>query len=218
MFCTQCGEERQSEDIYCGHCGHRVGNEPQQRPQERYIDLQVVGVRYSNTDGNQRQKIIQHLKEGQNIQLHREPHNPHDSNAIRVETLDGQQFGYIAREIALLYANSLDHRSLSTWPGQVKKIAGEVYGNDPVRGVIITIKVPPGSDATDAPSLTTRVPSRSAVPAPGSTINHDARTWHDVWNAHYRDGNYRKAVEAGKKAVELDTENAGLWKIGRAHV
>jgi hypothetical protein len=42
------------------------------------------------------------------IELVREPHNPHDGNAVAVPNIGGQQLGYLKREVAQWFAPILD--------------------------------------------------------------------------------------------------------------
>jgi len=63
----------------------------------------VVGVTFEG-----RQRVVSLLVPGESLQLRREPNNVHDSNAIRVDRLNGQQVGYISRELARQIAPVLD--------------------------------------------------------------------------------------------------------------
>jgi hypothetical protein len=63
----------------------------------------VVGSTYEG-----RQNVVRKLTVNETIQLHREPHNPFDRNAIRVERLDGECFGFISRFEAAKLAPRLD--------------------------------------------------------------------------------------------------------------
>jgi hypothetical protein len=71
-------------------------------PNHQY-DTFVVGSTYEG-----RQNVVRKLTVNEIIQLHREPHNPYDRNAIRVERLDGECFGYINRFEAAKLAPQLD--------------------------------------------------------------------------------------------------------------
>lgn len=59
----------------------------------------LVGTNFRPTDARERVKV---LTEGDELVLTSEPDNPHDSNAIRVEALDGTHLGYIQRDVAQL--------------------------------------------------------------------------------------------------------------------
>jgi hypothetical protein len=52
------------------------------------IITRVVGVTF-----NGRQEVIAQLKDGEQIYLKREPRNPYDRNAIRIERMNGDQIG-----------------------------------------------------------------------------------------------------------------------------
>ncbi len=56
------------------------------------IVTRVAGVTF---DG--RQSVVARLSIGEEILLKREPTNPYDPNAIRVECKNGQQIGYLNR-------------------------------------------------------------------------------------------------------------------------
>lgn len=52
MYCTDCGYQMQSTDLYCAQCGHKAGAQPRQsdrpRPQSRLMrsmgDKKIAGV------------------------------------------------------------------------------------------------------------------------------------------------------------------------------
>ena len=99
-----------------------------------YVE-KVVGVTYEG-----RQQVIAHLKLGETIVLKREPNNPYDSNAIRVERLsDGKQIGYLKREKAALLAPMFD-RAGGSIVGKVYELIG---GTDrfPTRGVKVSFSL-----------------------------------------------------------------------------
>jgi len=114
------------------------------QPGGQIVDIGVVGVTFKNRDGSSRQEAIKGLQEGEAILLRREPDNPHDPNAIAVDTRDGDQIGYLPRHgFADEYAPRLDARSPPTWPGHVKKKMGGY--DEKAWGVIISIEIPPES-------------------------------------------------------------------------
>lgn len=63
----------------------------------------VAGVTFEN-----RQSIIALLQEGDQVKLNREPSNKFDPNAIKVETITGEQVGYLNAEMAKYLAPLLD--------------------------------------------------------------------------------------------------------------
>ncbi|GJP90012.1 hypothetical protein CBS115989_17 [Aspergillus niger] len=69
-----------------------------------YGDLKakIVGVRYYRG----------HATIGEHVRIVRDPGNPYDSNAIRVDNVMGQQIGHIPRTVAAKLAKYLDDRSL----------------------------------------------------------------------------------------------------------
>ena len=60
--------------------------------------LKVVGVQY---DG--RLQVVAKLKINERVLLRREPTNPYDSNAIRVERLTGEQIGFFKRKVLIFF-------------------------------------------------------------------------------------------------------------------
>ncbi|KAK4506659.1 hypothetical protein PRZ48_000391 [Zasmidium cellare] len=80
---------------------------------EHYGDLptKIVGVRYYQGYANP----------GQQILIRREPGNPYDGNAIRIDNIIGDQIGHIPRQIAAKLAKYIDHR----WLHMEGELAGE---------------------------------------------------------------------------------------------
>ena len=68
----------------------------------------IVGLRYYAGKVNNNEMVS----------FHREPHNPYDRNAIRVDNVLGQQVGHIKREQAAALASLVD--------GKKAKIEGRV--------------------------------------------------------------------------------------------
>jgi SWI/SNF-related matrix-associated actin-dependent regulator of chromatin subfamily A3 len=66
------------------------------------LDDKIVGVRYYNG----------YATTGEMVVLRREPHNQYDSNAIRVDNVQGEQIGHIPRGLAAKLAKYMDDRSL----------------------------------------------------------------------------------------------------------
>lgn len=63
----------------------------------------VVGVTFNN-----RQEVVNRLKEGEQVRLNREPTNPFDANAILVCTEQNEEIGYIDRYLAAMIAPKVD--------------------------------------------------------------------------------------------------------------
>ena len=70
--------------------------------QQDQFYTKVVGVTFEN-----RQAVVEHLTEGQPLELRREHNNEHDENAIAV-VADGEQIGYLKRSIARHLAPNFD--------------------------------------------------------------------------------------------------------------
>ncbi len=63
----------------------------------------VAGVTFEN-----RQEIVAGLQDGEKLNLVREPNNPHDCNAVRVENSSALQVGYLNARLAKHFAPLLD--------------------------------------------------------------------------------------------------------------
>lgn len=99
------------------------------------IETRVVGVTYEG-----RQAVVAQLSIDEQVRLRREPTNPYDPNAIRVERLNGQQIGYISRSEAALWAPLLD-RSGGVLPATVTALPGG-YSSFSSLGVRIRFVLP----------------------------------------------------------------------------
>jgi|SRR5690554_3666983 len=67
------------------------------------IELSVAGVTFDN-----RQEVLARMHVGETLWLVREPQNPYDRNAIRVQRVSGEQVGYIPRGFAAALAPAFD--------------------------------------------------------------------------------------------------------------
>ena len=77
------------------------------KPFERDIylfDTFVAGTSY--IDGIE--AIGLNLKEGDRLVFYREPNNPHDPQAIRIETLDKIKIGYVPRRDNVVFSRLMD--------------------------------------------------------------------------------------------------------------
>lgn len=95
----------------------------------------VVGTTYDN-----RQSVVRMMQVGEKVILRREPQNPHDGNAIRVERPDGTPIGYLSRDVASELAGSLD-KAGGEADGTVCRVTGGTP-NRPTRGLVIQFTVP----------------------------------------------------------------------------
>ena len=87
---------------------------------DREIETTVVGVTFEG-----RQAVVAKLCYGEKILLRREPNNPYDSNAIRVERLDREQIGYINRDLADELAPTFDAHGVPV-SGTVTQLTGSL--------------------------------------------------------------------------------------------
>lgn len=84
----------------------------------------VVGVTFEN-----RQEVVAGLREGEKLTLIREPANPHDANAVRVENGSGVQLGYLNARLAKHFAQLLDRgEQYVTYVSQVTGGIDRNYG------------------------------------------------------------------------------------------
>lgn len=67
-----------------------------------------VSVPVAGVDYKKRQSVVKNLRANEQVYLRREPYNPYDSFAIRVETGEGRQIGYIPKDVARAIAPYLD--------------------------------------------------------------------------------------------------------------
>lgn len=99
------------------------------------LETKVVGVTFGN-----RQQVILRLSVGDIVWLRREPTNQYDANAIRVDAADGNQIGYIARELAERLAPSFDLHCKDI-PATITALVGGSF-SDSSRGVRIRFTCP----------------------------------------------------------------------------
>ena len=64
------------------------------------LDTDIAGVGHKNANNTSRQRIVSESKLGELLILEHEKGNRHDANAIRVLRQNGEQLGYLPREIA----------------------------------------------------------------------------------------------------------------------
>ena len=99
------------------------------------IETKVVGVTF---DG--RQAVVAKLQVGEEILCRREPTNPYDGNAIRVERLNREQIGFINRFLAADLAPRFDAQGEPV-PGTVTQLTGSWSAGYRL-GVWITLTMP----------------------------------------------------------------------------
>ena len=65
----------------------------------------VSGVTFSNEDGTSRRSSIASMSESDKIELERDPYNPYDRNAVKVNVIkNGKslQIGFLEKELAAM--------------------------------------------------------------------------------------------------------------------
>jgi len=101
----------------------------------RILTTKVVGVSFEG-----RQEVVARLQRGDRIWLDREPDNPYDCNAISVCRENGEQIGYLNRQLAASL-NPLFKAYSFPVKGRVVNITGSSW-NGYSLGVIIAFKLP----------------------------------------------------------------------------
>jgi single-stranded-DNA-specific exonuclease len=101
----------------------------------RSIETKVVGVTFEN-----RQAVVALLTEREQVFLIREPDNAFDSNAVKVQRWDHQQFGYLNRELAKVLAPRMDRYGRFI-KGTVSRLTGGNYPGSSL-GVLIRFYLP----------------------------------------------------------------------------
>lgn len=104
------------------------------------------GVTFEN-----RQNVVRKIRVGEQVYLRREPHNPHDRNAIRVERQTGEQVGYISRHEAAALARIFDAYGQPV-AAVVTAVVGGSY-HDSSLGVRIRFTVPEITSSNDRSAL-----------------------------------------------------------------
>jgi len=108
---------------------------PHSRVKGRLITTKIVGVTFEG-----RQEVVARLQQGDLVWLEPEPDNPYDHNAIRVCRSNGEQIGYLNRNLAakiIPYFLAYEYHVR----GKVKLLIGG-YWDDFALGVVIAFKLP----------------------------------------------------------------------------
>ena len=89
-------------------------------PSAYVLDTKIVGVSKDNSDGSSRQKIIkEEVAEDDLLGLVLDPENKFDPNAIKVLSKNGNQIGYLSKDIAermrFAILNETDIRVRASW-------------------------------------------------------------------------------------------------------
>lgn len=71
--------------------------------------MKAVGVTFGNS-----QRVIRGLSVGEQVRFVREPNNPYDRYAVRIETLSGERIGHVSRDysqqMSTNIANGINYR------------------------------------------------------------------------------------------------------------
>lgn len=100
---------------------------PELRELDDEIATKVAGVTFNNDDGENRQEILRKIKSGdKTITLVRDKENPHDKNAVRVNSKYGM-IGFLDKETAKLVSYLLDYGNIVN--ATITQITGGNNGN-----------------------------------------------------------------------------------------
>lgn len=99
------------------------------------IITKVVGVTFGD-----RQRYVRSLKIGEKLILENEPNNPHDSQAVKVQSKDGQIIGYLNKNISKIVFDIFQGLVAIQYAQVLKVIGDEKKGQS--LGVIIEFYIP----------------------------------------------------------------------------
>lgn len=102
---------------------------------QAFDDVVVAGVKFEN-----RQLVVRSLQTGQQLLLRRDPGNPYNPNAIRVDTLDERSVGFLKDGMANELAARFDRYGAPVYAKVVAVTGG--YSADSLYGVRIYFELP----------------------------------------------------------------------------
>jgi HIRAN domain len=123
----------------------------------------IVGEAMMNADGQSRQIELQRCSSGEQITVVREPENPHDNKAVRIDSIRGVTIGYISKQDRWL-ADLMDKGV------PVRGIINDVTGgtrDKPSLGCVIRIRTGGKELDRPIPRVTSRPRSSSDEIQPG---------------------------------------------------
>jgi len=112
------------------------------------FSLPAVGEWFDNEDGTSRQAELALCAPGEQVQLVREPENPHDRMAVAVFSCRGIRVGYLRRDRAVWIGSKMDRGY------DVRAIVERVKGShlpDATLGLVMRVSLDP--DVADEPEL-----------------------------------------------------------------
>ena len=93
------------------------------------FSLNIVGE-------SRRQQEVKRCRPGEPVSLIREPDNPHDPMAVRVDSVRGKPLGYLARDRAAWLGRKMDD-GVSIF-AEIEHVTGE---NQPSRGIVLHVRL-----------------------------------------------------------------------------
>ncbi|MFZ2878985.1 MAG: HIRAN domain-containing protein [Phototrophicaceae bacterium] len=102
-------------------------------------DVHVVGVTFEG-----RQQVVQRIQVNDRLLLRREPQNRFDNNAIRVDTLDGLQVGFLAKDLCAQLAMRFDRLGIPVNATVTAHLGGDSPGYS--HGLKIRFQLPAQSN------------------------------------------------------------------------
>jgi hypothetical protein len=100
--------------------------------------LQVHGIAHKNEDGSDRQKIIRKCRAGEPVRFELEPQNPFDPHAIKVCRMNGEQIGYVEKDMAAQTGELM--RAGRIAKASIEEVY-EFHDDGPRRGVCIQVEI-----------------------------------------------------------------------------
>jgi len=132
--CPQCGKLIQYGQPQCFNCKGQISWPGAQLLQPvRSFTIGIVGESFNNDDGSNRQEILRDCKPGETIILKHIPH-PKDKNAVAVFRANGEQIGYMSKNVSAEFASVLDRKIR-----QSVEIASIILGNKKLLGCRLKI-------------------------------------------------------------------------------
>lgn len=115
--------------------------------------IHVVGESFNNEDGSRRQEELARCRVGEAVALEWDPHNPYDSNCVKVVSARGVQVGNIGRENADWIAARIEQG------GWIEGVINSIgHGETGLLGCVLTVRTTRGE--------TIPHPASAAPPSP----------------------------------------------------
>jgi hypothetical protein len=147
-----------------------------------YLDFMIAGV----SKAQERKDACEYCTEGDRVWLEREPDNAYDGNAILVHTDDGEELGYVPRDLARDVAPQLDDearqdlrikKTLEARAGYVIPVAaGRLYGPSATLGYVRPTATPIVRTTASVPTEMLSVVAAPVIAPSHPTIERERRS------------------------------------------